>query len=76
MLSQPFTKHPMPMDAAKWWREARRAATYYWCYEDLCSDAADDLERAFIAGTDPYDAVKEIGQDLGLHEFGPAWGGW
>lgn len=60
----------------QWMKEARRAAKHFWCYEELVDDAAEDLERAFAGGDDPYDAIKAIGKELDLHEFGPAWGGW
>ena len=64
------------MTLEQWMKEARRAAKHFWCYEGLVDDAEADLLACFERGDDPYDAVKAIGQDLDLHEFGPAFGGW
>jgi hypothetical protein len=71
-----FDKLTMPMDDDTWWKEARRAAEWYWCYADLVDDAREDLDHLHAQGADPYDAVKGVGQELDLHEFGPAFGGW
>jgi hypothetical protein len=71
-----FPKLAMPMDDATWWREAARAAEHYWCYAGLIEDAGEDLGFLRLQGADPYDAVKGVGQELDLHEFGKAWGGW
>lgn len=62
---------PVEWDAA-----CRRAALHYWAYEDLVVDAAEDLQRCYEAGDDPDEAIKTIGKNLDLFEFGPAWGGW
>ena len=71
-----FEKLAMPMDDATWWREAKRAAEWYWAYEGLVEDAGEDLGFLRLQGADPYDAVRGVGQELDLHEFGPAWGSW
>jgi hypothetical protein len=67
---------PMPMRPELWWKEARRAARWWWSYEELVDDAKADLDHLREQGEDPYEAVKRIGKELDLHEFGPAWGGW
>jgi len=76
MPTKTFEKLAMPMDNATWWKEARRAARWWWSYEELVDDACENLKFLQAQGADPYDAVKGVGQELDLHEFGPAWGGW
>jgi len=76
MTNKTFEKLSMPMDETTWWNEARRAAKWFWSYPELADDAHEDLDHLREQGTDPYDAVKGVGEELGLHEFGPAFGGW
>jgi hypothetical protein len=76
MINRTFEKLAMPMDEATWWKEAERAAQWFWAYDGLVEDAREDLEHLRLQDTDPYDAIKGVGQELDLHEFGPAFGGW
>jgi len=64
------------LNREQWFAAARAAALHYWAYAELVDDAAADLEACYQRGDDPRDAIKAIGQDLDLHEYGPAWGSW
>lgn len=61
------------MGRDKWFREARRAAKFFWMYEGLVDDAEAECEAAFLAGKDPYETIEAIGKELELFEFGPAF---
>ena len=64
------------MTFEQWMDEARKAGQHYWCFAELVDENPEASKAAYTAGLDPYDYVKEEGQRLDLHEFGPAWGGW
>ena len=64
------------MTLADWMEAARKAAIHYWAYEDLVLDANDKLVAAYWRGDEPDAAIKEIGIELGLFEFGKHWGGY
>jgi hypothetical protein len=64
------------MTREKWFEQARKAGQHYWCYAEFIDDNPDGADAAYRAGRDPYEYVKEEGESLDLHEFGPAFGGW
>jgi len=61
---------------ADWMQQARDAGAYYWAYRDFVDDNPDGARAAFEAGIDPREYIKDLGIELDLHEFGPAWGSW
>ena len=52
-----------------WTERARAAAQRLWHYPDLVSDHPDLAAEAEAKGEDPVKFVKELGEELELHDF-------